>query len=109
MSGDQISGGRRERKPHGEAGAAAGSVLGRDGAAVGFGDLAYDVEAEAQAAEVAHGGAALEAFEDARELAFGEAGAGVADLDDDVAGVARDADRDRGACGVADRVGEEVG
>src|SRR5215203_2145677 len=50
---------------HGEAGALAGVAVDLDGAAVGFDDLAADVQAQAQTAVVGSGGAALEAFEQA--------------------------------------------
>ena len=70
----------------GELGAAGGEILGCDGAAVGAGDFGDEAEAEAGAAEVVGFGAfaAVEGFEEMFEVGGGDAGAAVADVDEEV-------------------------
>src|SRR5215213_9323143 len=89
---------RGQADDHGEA--AAGGVLGGEGAAHGFGEAAGDAQPEPESV-VGAVAEALEGSEQAFALAGRHAGALIDDAELDLVGVAAGAQRDRGAGGMA--------
>src|SRR5262249_18313582 len=92
-----------------EARALRGRALDLDRATVLFDDLPRDPQAEPETADVPVDGGALEALEDARLIAGGDADAVVADDEDGASAAAKHAHLDALAAGVLDGVGDEVG
>jgi hypothetical protein len=94
---------------HLEAGSPLAAVPGADAAAVGLDDLAGHVQAQAQAAVVAHRRGALEAAEDAVEVLLGDAGAAIGHGQHRFLAFAVHPDPDRATGAVLDGVREQVG